>query len=256
MNRQVKEIILQVISVIALPFRVFPSFVRRSIVFSFLVIESRISAPKKTLRNLFLLKDKLEMLINERASVYGEGEHPKHILMKYHDYFISNISDDSTVLDIGCGHGAVAKSIAKKIKGVVVTGIDNNKERLNQAKLNNRLKNIDFIYGDILEISGEKKYDVIVLSNVLEHIEERVNFIKKIIILFSPKTILVRVPLFERHWEVAMRKKLEINYFSDSTHFIEHTKEEFENEINDAGLRIDDIKILWGEIWARCSPNI
>ena len=54
--------------------------------------------------------------------------------MKYHDYFISNITDHSTVLDIGCGYGAVAKSIAKKVKGVTVTGIDNNSERLNQAK--------------------------------------------------------------------------------------------------------------------------
>jgi len=254
MNKQVKEIILQVISVIALPFRVFPSFVRRSILFSFLVIESRISAPKKTLKNLFLLKDKLEMLINERALAYGEGEHPKHILMKYHDYFISNISDGSTVLDIGCGYGAVARSIAEKVNGVSVTGIDNNKERLNQAKLNNRMKNLDFIYADIMEINNKKKYDVIVMSNVLEHIEERVNFIKKIMILFSPKTILIRVPLFERHWEVAMRKELGINYYSDSTHFIEHTKEEFKNEIKNSGLRIDNMEIVWGEIWVKCIP--
>ena len=179
------------------------------------------------------MKDKLEILINERALRYGEGEHPKHKLMKYHDYFVSNITEHSAVLDIGCGYGAVARSIAEKVKGVVVTGIDNNKERLNQAKLNNHMENLDFIYEDILETNNKKKYDVIVMSNVLEHIDERVNFIKKIMILFSPKTILIRVPLFERHWEVAMRKELGINYFSDSTHFIEHTREEFKKEMNE-----------------------
>ena len=182
MNKNIKNIILIFISIIALPFRVIPKSIRRNILFSLLVIESRVSNSRKSLKNLFLLKDKLEILINERALRYGEGEHPKHNLMKYHDYFISNITDHSTVLDIGCGYGAVARSIADKVKGVVVTGIDNNKERLNQAKLNNRMENLDFIYGDILETNNKKKYDVIVMSNLLEHIEERVNFIKKIMI--------------------------------------------------------------------------
>ena len=255
MNKNIKKIILSFISIISFPLKVIPTYIRRNILFSLLVIESRVSNSKKSLKNLFLLKDKLEILINERALRYGEGEHPKHKLMKYHDYFVSNITEHSAVLDIGCGYGAVARSIAEKVKGVVVTGIDNNKERLNQAKLNNHMENLDFIYEDILETNNKKKYDVIVMSNVLEHIDERVNFIKKIMILFSPKTILIRVPLFERHWEVAMRKELGINYFSDSTHFIEHTREEFKKEMNDAGLRIDGIEIVWGEIWAKCTPQ-
>jgi len=255
MNNNIKNIILTLISIISFPLRIIPKSIRRNILFIFLIIESRISNPSKSLKNLFLLKDKLEILINERALKYGNGEHPKHKLMKYHDYFIFNITDHSTVLDIGCGYGAVARSIAEKVKGVVVTGIDNNHERLNQAKLNNNLENLDFIYGDILEIGNEKKYDAIVMSNVLEHIEKRVDFLKKIVKLVSPKTILIRVPLFERNWEVAMRKKLGINYFSDSTHFIEYTREEFEKEINDAELKINTIEIQWGEIWAKCTPQ-
>jgi len=255
MNKNIKKIILNFISIIAFPFQVIPTYIRRNILFSLLVIESRVSNSKKSLKNLFLLKDKLETLINERALRYGEGEHPKHKLMKYHDYFVSNITDHSTVLDIGCGYGAVARSIAEKVKGVIVTGIDNNNERLNQAKLNNHLENLEFIYGDILEIDNEKKYDVIVMSNILEHIEKRVDFLKKIMQSVSPKIILIRVPLFERNWETAMRKELGINYFSDSTHFIEHSREEFKKEINDAELRIDTIEILWGEIWAKCTPR-
>ena len=47
-------------------------------------------------------------------------------------------------------------------------------------QLNNHLENLEFIYGDILEIGNEKKYDVIVMSNILEHIEKRVDFLKKI----------------------------------------------------------------------------
>ena len=253
MNIKAKKVILNFVSVLSTLFRIIPASIRRSILFSLLIIESRILSPKETLKNLFILKDKLEMIINERALSYEGGEHPKHRLMKYHDYFISNISENSSVLDVGCGYGAVARSIAEKVKGVDVTGIDNDKNRLDQAILNNRLKNLNFIYGDVLKISEDKKYDVVVMSNVLEHIEKRVDFLKKIINIISPKIILIRVPLFERSWEVAIRKELDVNYFSDSTHFIEHTLEEFENEIKTSYLKIDDMQILWGEIWARCS---
>ena len=113
-------------------------------------------------------------MINERALIYGGGEHPKHILMKYHNYFISNIPNGSNVLDLGCGYGAVARSIAINVREVNVTGIENNKERFNQARLNNNLENLDFIYGDVLEITNNTKCDVIVMSNILEHIDERV----------------------------------------------------------------------------------
>jgi len=154
MNKNIKKIILIFISIIAFPLKLIPESIRRNILFSLLVIESRVCNSKKTLKNLFLLKDKLEILINERALKYGEGQHPKHKLMKYHDYFINNIPNDSSVLDIGCGYGAVAINIAKKVKGVVVTGIDNDRDRLNQAKSNNHLKNLSFIFGDVLEIKN------------------------------------------------------------------------------------------------------
>ena len=155
----------------------------------------------------------------------------------------------------GAANAILQLSDEEKVKGVVVTGIDNDKERLNQAKLNNQLKNLDFIYGDILEIDNKKKYDVIVMSNILEHVEKRVDIIKKIVQSVSPILILIRVPSFERNWETAMRKELGINFFSDTTHFIEHTIEEFKKEMNGAGLRIDDIEIIWGEIWAKCTPQ-
>ena len=156
MNIKVKKFLLYIILIFSIPFRIIPSSIRRNIIFIILLIESRISKPKNVLKNLFLLKDKLDTLINERALAYGKGEHPKHRLMKYHEFFISNIPNNSEVLDIGCGYGAVARSIAKKVDGVVVTGIDNNKERLNQAKINNNLKNLNFIYGDILKINNKK----------------------------------------------------------------------------------------------------
>ena len=46
---------------------------------------------KKGLKQLFFIKDKLDLVLNERALFYGNGIHPKHELTKYHDFFIDNI---------------------------------------------------------------------------------------------------------------------------------------------------------------------
>ena len=43
--------------------------------------------------NLFILKDKLEWVINERALAIGNGEHPKHYLMNYHKFFVDRIKN-------------------------------------------------------------------------------------------------------------------------------------------------------------------
>jgi len=51
---------------------------------------------------------------------------------------------------------------------------------------------------------------------------------------------------------VPFRKKLGIYYFNDTTHFIEHTLEEFRTEMKQSNLDIIEIKTLWGEIWSEC----
>ena len=91
-----------------------------------------------------------------------------------------------------------------------------------------------------------------VLSNVLEHIEGRVDFLRRLIERATPQQILIRVPLFERHWQIAMRRELGVGYFSDPTHYIEHTLDEFAGEMEAAGLEITERLTLWGEIWAVC----
>ena len=42
--------------------------------------------------NIFLIKDSLDWVINERALKYGQGIHPKHKLTNYHHFFIDRIS--------------------------------------------------------------------------------------------------------------------------------------------------------------------
>ena len=205
------------------------------------------------MKRLFTIVDVLDVVISERATAMeGGGEHPKHRLTRYHDFFIERIAPGSRVLDIGCGYGAVARSIARGVEGATVVAIDFNAESIAQACAKDNPPNLEFVAGDALFDLPAGPWDVVVLSNVLEHIDERVDFLRRLVEVAAPASILVRVPLFERHWHLPMRRELGANYFSDSTHHIEHTLEEFAAEMDMAGLAVVEQRTCWGEIWARC----
>ena len=114
---------------------------------------------------------------------------------------------------------------------------------------------MNFINGDISNFK-EIKSDVVILSNVLEHIENRSLFLKNIHKLSGANLFLIRVPYFKRDWQIAFRKKLGMYYFSDADHKIEHTLEELTQELKISNLTVNETKIIWGEIWAKCEYEI
>lgn len=174
------------------------------------------------------------------------GLHPKHRLMNYHKFFVDNISGKDTVLDIGCGNGALTYDVAKKAQKAV--GIDLNKKNIETCRNRFSLGNIEFIHGDALTNLPDERFDVIILSNVLEHIDKRVEFLKSLKRLASK--FLIRVPMLNRSWIDLYKKELGLEYRLDKTHFIEYTLESFNEEMGKAGLRVLDYSIQFGEIWA------
>jgi len=248
----VKRFILALVALLSWPYRLIPASLRRRLVFGLALLDSRIDGPDDAMRRLFGLSDDIALLINERAMAHGGGEHPKHRLMRYHDFFVDRIPAGTQVLDIGCGYGAVARSIARRVDGVTVTGIDMDPARIAEAEAADNPDNLCFVLGDALQDLPAGEWDTIVLSNVLEHIDARVEFLRRLATRLAPRKILIRVPLFERDWQIAMRRELGVNYFSDPTHFIEHRPDEFAAEIQSAGLCVTEQLTLWGEIWAVC----
>jgi 2-polyprenyl-3-methyl-5-hydroxy-6-metoxy-1,4-benzoquinol methylase len=110
--------------------------------------------------------------------VEESGIHPKHRLMNYHKFFVDNIDKDDVVLDVGCGSGALSYDDAKKAKKVV--GIDLNEKNISFAKQRYSEENIEYICGDALKDLPNEKFDVIIMSNVLEHIKNRVEFLDRL----------------------------------------------------------------------------
>ena len=98
-------------------------------------------------------------------------------------------------------------------------------------------------------------FDIIVMSNVLEHLKNRIDLLRTIVFKITPHRLLFRIPHFEREWMVPVKKELGVNYLLDSTHEIEYTYHEFEDEMRTANLEIKKTQVNWGEIWAVCVPR-
>ena len=159
---------------------VVPAGWRRKMIFALLVLESRTGAPRETLRRLFPIADDLDLVIDERATALGGGEHPKHRLTRYHDYFIGHIGDGDRVLDIGCGLGFVARAIATARPTARVVGIDIDAGHIAAASAVRNPPNLSFVAGDATTRLPDGVFDVVVLSNVLEHLHERPEFLRKV----------------------------------------------------------------------------
>ncbi|MBF0283640.1 MAG: class I SAM-dependent methyltransferase [Magnetococcales bacterium] len=253
MNPRLKRWTLGVVGALGAVARWIPFPLRRGVIYGLMMVESRAGDPAETLRRLFRLQDDLELVINERSTALGGGEHPKHRLMDYHGFFVERIPPGSRVLDVGCGYGAVARTIARSLPDCQVLGVELDEGRYQQALAAENPPNLAFFHGDALRQTPPGPWNVVVLSNVLEHIDERVAFLQALLRL-GPERILIRVPLFERHWQMPLRRELGVSFLSDPTHFIEHTWEEFHQEMTAAGLDVAEILLRWGEIWADCRP--
>lgn len=184
--------------------------------------------------------------ISEYAGYLNNHVHPKHYITKYHDFFVEQLEPTDDVIDLGSGSGFLSYDMAKKTQSVF--GIDISKTNVKNAKRDYTRDNLTFVEGDITLYQFEKSFDKAVLSNVLEHIEDRIALLRRVHEI-AP-ILLVRVPMITRSWLAVYKKQEGFEYRMDATHFIEYTLEEFFNEAKQSGWRVASHKVIWGELWA------
>jgi len=119
------------------------------------------------------------------------------------NYFIDKISslekelglkkEQVRILDIGCGNGNIACPLASI--GYNVTGIDENENAIKNAKQRNMFATAKFIKQDVLEADISNQFEVIIASEVLEHIKKPDSLLKVVNQLLSDKGIfLISIP--------------------------------------------------------------
>jgi SAM-dependent methyltransferase len=205
-------------------------------------------SPDEALRFLFRLDAALYSLQGPLAVAYNGGVHTKHRHTAYHDFFVNRIKKGERVLDVGCGIGVVAYDLARA--GAIVDGVDLNESSIAEAKRRFTHHNLHFAVQDALKLEVKKAYDIVLLSNVLEHLHGRPKFLKEVRKLTGAKRFFIRVPLFERDWRVPLKKELGVEWRLDPDHKTEYTLDSFAEDAKSSGLDVTHLEVRWGEIWA------
>lgn len=184
----------------------------------------------------------------------NDGVHPKHRILRYKEWFVDHVESNFVVLDVGSNTGAMPSLLAQKAQYVYGIEIDPKHSEVARKRYSNL--NLEFLTGDATTYNYEncQPINCITLSNVLEHIEDRVNFLKRLQhgVVWNgatPRLFLIRVPTLERDWLSVYKKELGLEYRLDRTHKIEHTQQQLLEELAAAGLNVVSFETRFGECY-------
>ncbi len=103
---------------------------------------------------------------------------------------MAKISEDDSVLDLGCGEGYCLTMLpkAKKIVGVDISrvALKRAKELIDERGIDARVQ-----FGDAQNLKMDEKFDKILCSEMLEHVPKPEKVMKNVYSLLNPKGLLV-----------------------------------------------------------------
>jgi SAM-dependent methyltransferase len=139
---------------------------------------------------------------HERGKVYQKNFRYDKNKRLQEEFLITHLNGISgsfkSVLELGCGFGRITKLLLTNYSNITEylavdispDQIENAKKLLSSTKLPNEIK-LDFLVSDIQSLKLDKKYDLVILSEVLLHIlpTEIDSIIKKLITLSNKHII-------------------------------------------------------------------
>ena len=174
---------------------------------------------------------------------YEFDEHPIRVFTK--TYLLNHIKYNHSVLDLGCKYGEISYFISEKARKVI--GIDFDENAINVAKKKFQRENLEFVTGDALQFLNniENQFDVLILSHILEHLDDPFDFLNKFKSHF--KFIYIELPDFDKSYHNLYRQDLNLDLiYTDVDHINEFDRIELIQMINDSGLTIIESEFRFG----------
>jgi len=109
-------------------------------------------------------------------------------LYVYEEHILKYFKDGLSVLEIGCGDGYFLKYLTENFKDLEVYGIDTSKIAIDYAK---EKFNISCDVKDFNTLNCNKKYDIVMSHQVIEHLENPETFAAKCSKFLKPDGILI-----------------------------------------------------------------
>lgn len=186
----------------------------------------------------------------ESFKLYSTENHPYRIHSKH--FILENITHEHKVLDLGCRYGEMSNFIAEKAKSVI--GIDHDKKAIEAANVLFQRDNLAFENREAYEYlsAQDETFDVLILSHILEHLDEPKEFLLKFKSFFD--IIYIEVPDFDRYYlnQYRLDHGNDLIY-SDNDHVSEFDRHELHELVENAGLIIQKSEYRFGvqKLWCQ-----
>ena len=110
------------------------------------------------------------------------------------NYSDVNVLNGLKCLDIGCGGGILSEPLSRL--GAIVTGIDASEMAIQSAVAHSRKSRLDIDFkcmstGDLIKSGLDNQFDIIIASEVIEHVSNRALFLSDIAKLCKPGGLVV-----------------------------------------------------------------
>jgi 2-polyprenyl-3-methyl-5-hydroxy-6-metoxy-1,4-benzoquinol methylase len=92
--------------------------------------------------------------------------------------YIQQYTGNRTVIDVGCGTGYGSRILSENAREVI--GIDLNNEAIAYCRENYKSENLSFVQSDVFSLNEERKYDIAVTLQVIEHVDNVSEFCDKL----------------------------------------------------------------------------
>ena len=162
--------------------------------------------------------------------------------------FLKSVANPKKVLEVGCGAGGILSRYADI--GCEVLGIDFDENYLEAARKNS----IPVKCGSIEQLSYNEKYDLIILSHVLEHIKYPFDFLTKLSNHLTDEGVLyIEVPSLE-HVENGGYKYDLLRYYQNA-HTIHFTTKSLELLCKKSGFKRIKADHFIHSCWAKSTDS-
>ena len=169
------------------------------------------------------------------------------------EFLLSRLHPAQIVMDLGCNQGHISALIADKVRRVV--GVDHDQRALEKARLQYARPNIEFLHDDALNVlNGSERFDVVVLSHIIEHLDDPELFLKRL----APHTkwIYIEVPDLDASYLNHYRVILGANYqYTDNDHIWEFDRDALQELITSCGLKVLDAEHRYGLLKYWCASS-
>lgn len=156
----------------------------------------------------------------ELSGEHYSGKFHNHAKALNEEFLKRWIPEEGTVIDIGCGIGRWCLISSKYAKSVV--GIDYDGNLIAKARKDASAPNIEYIIGDVTKDLDGRRFDLALLTHVIEHIENADVILKELHEVCS--TLIVEVPDFDHDPLNWVRLDQNCRFYSDADHVREYTE--------------------------------